>query len=198
MALFAGRRPGLDCTLVNTRPPSAFLGAGALELPPGPLAFHLARVVVLAAGGWALLGRFAPRDVLVLCELASRFAGGEPPPRGLPPERAGAFLDALRRAVPPATLDHLADLGRDSAAELATLDPVALAADVERSATRLALLHTGDLHGALLVQARLPRPGSAPVEDGTVPLSRPDLAELARFALSDPYLEMRARMLGWS
>ena len=198
LALFAGRRPGLQAALENTRPPSVVLGLDTPSLPPGALAFLAARSVALASSCWALVGRFAPRDVLILCELASRFAGGEPPPRGLPASRAGAFLAALERAVPPDTRDGLAGLGAASADELASLDPVAFATALEGTAGRLALLHTGDLLGALSVLSRLQRPGLVAPADPHAALERPDLADLSRFALSDAYLELRAMLLGWT
>jgi hypothetical protein len=198
LALFSGRRPGLQSALENTRPPSVVLGLDVSTLSPGALAFLAARTVALASSGWALVGRFAPRDVLILCELASRFAGGEPPPRGLPASRAGAFLAALERAVPPSTRDALAGLGPASAEELGSLEPVAFASALEATAGRLALLHTGDLLGGLSVLLRLPRPGAVAPADPLQALERPDLANLARFALTDDYLELRATLLGWA
>jgi hypothetical protein len=198
LALLAGRRPGLHAVLENTRPPSAVLGTDVAALPPGALAFQAARSVALASSGWALLGRFAPRDALILFELASRFAGGEPPPRGLPASRAGDFLAALERSVPAATREAVAPLGPASAAELSLLDPVAFAAAVEETASRLALLHAGDLHGALTVLSRLPRLGLLAPADPLAALARPDLASLSGFALSDAYLDLRGMLLGWA
>jgi tetratricopeptide (TPR) repeat protein len=197
LVLLAGRRPGLQAVLENTRPPSAVLGTDVAALPPGALAFLAARSVALASSCWALLGRFAPRDVLILSELASRFAGGEPPPRGLPASRAGDFLAALERSVPAATREVVASLGPASAGELALLDPVAFAAAIEETACRLALLHAGDLHGALSVLSRLPRLGLVAPADPLAALDRPDLASLSRFALSDAWLELRGMLLGW-
>jgi hypothetical protein len=198
LTLLASRRPGLVAAVENTRPPSVVLGAEAAALPPGALAFLAARSVALASSGWALLGRFAPRDVLVLCELASRFAGGSPPPRGLPAGPGQAFLSALERSVPRGTRDLAEVLGPGAADELATLDPVAFTSALEGTAARLALLHAGDLHGALSVLMRLRRPGPAAPSDPAAALARPDLAALARFALSDAYLEERGMLLGWA
>jgi hypothetical protein len=197
LALFVARRPGLHAGLENTRPPSLVLSAEVVSLPPGALAFLAARSVALSGACWPLVGKFAPRDVLILCELASRFAGGAPPPLGLPPDRAGAFLDALERSVPPSMRDFLDGLGPSSAGELASLDPAAFASALERTANRVALLHVGDLHGALTVLARLHRPGVAPAADPEAALGRADLDDLARFALSDPYLDLRGMLLGW-
>ena len=198
LALLAGRRAGVHAVLENTRPPSAVLGTGVAALPPGSLAFQAARAVALASSCWALLGRFALRDTLILCELASRFAGGAPPPRGLPAARAGDFLAALERTVPAGTRDALASLGPAAAEELALLDPVAFTAALEETAGRVALLHAGDLHGALSVLARLPRLGLLAPADPLAALDRPDLASLSRFALSDAYLELRGMLLGWA
>jgi hypothetical protein len=167
------------------------------SLPPGAIAFLAARSVALAGACWPLAGKFAPRDLLTLCELAARFAGGDPPPRGLPPERAGAFLSALDRSVPPSMRDFLAGLGPASAAELSSLDPVAFASALELTANRVALLHAGDLHGALTFLAGLQRHGVALAADPAAALERADLADLARFALSDPYLVLRGLLLGW-
>ena len=197
LALFRSPRPGLHAALENTRPPSLVLSAGVESLHPGAIAFLTARSVALAGAGWPLSGKFAPRDLLTLCELAARFAGGEPPPLGLPAERAGAFLSALDRSVPPSMRDFLAGLGPASAAELRSLDPVAFASALEQTANRVALLHAGDLHGALTVLAGLQRPGVAPAADPAAALERADLADLARFALSDPYLVLRGLLLGW-
>ncbi len=198
LALFASRRPGLLATVENTRPPSVVLGIDTASLPPGALAFLAARSVALASSGWALVGRFAPRDVLILCELSSRFAGGSPPPRGLPAGPASAFLAALERSVPASTREAVAALGPSSAEELGALDAVAFAAAVEGTAARLALLHTGDLHGGLSVLVRMRRPGVVAPADALAALERADLADLARFALSDAYLDLRGSLLGWA
>ena len=197
LALFQGRRPGLHAWLENTRPPSLVLHAELASLPPAAIAFLAARSLALAGACWPLLGKFAPRDALILCELAARFAGGEPPPLGLPPERTGDFLAALDRSVPPSMRDFLEGLGPASADELPSLDPVAFASALERTANRMALLHAGDLHGALTVLALLQRPGAAPVADPAAALERADLADLARFALSDRYTVLRGLLLGW-
>ena len=197
LALFRGPRPGFHAALENTRPPSLFLAADVDSLPPGAIAFLAARSVALAGACWPLAGKFAPRDLLILCELASRFAGGEPPSRGLPLDRAGAFLSALDRSVPPSLRDFLSGLGPASAAELGSLDPVTFASALEQTANRVALLHAGDLHGALTVLAGLQRPGGAVAAAPAAALERADLADLARFALSDPYLVLRGLLLGW-
>jgi hypothetical protein len=198
LALFAGRRPGLHAALENTRPPSLVLAPDVASLAPGAMAFLAARSLALASSGWALVGKFAPRDTLILCELSARFAGGEPAPRGLPLDRAGAFLAALERTVPPSMRDRVGALGPASADELSHLDPAGFATALERTANRLALVHAGDLHGALSVLGRLPRSGAALPADPVAALARPDLADLAGFALSDLFLELRGMLLGWS
>jgi hypothetical protein len=196
-ALFQSRRPGVFVAVENTQPPSLIVGADAPALPQGALAFLVARALALTSGGWALLGKFSPRDTLILAELACRFAGGEPPRLGLPTQRAGAFLAALERSVPPSVRSWVGPLGAPSAEELRSFDPEVFTAAMERSAGRVALLHAGDLHGALLALRRTPRAGSLPAEDASAALERPDLADLARFALSDIYLELRGMLLAW-
>jgi hypothetical protein len=93
--------------------------------------------------------------------------------------------------------DFLAGLGPASAAELGSLDPVAFASALEQTANRVALLHAGDLHGALTFLSGQQRHGVAPAADPAAALERADLADLARFALSDPYLVLRGLLLGW-
>jgi hypothetical protein len=197
LALFCGRPAGFYAALENTRPPSLVLAVDVASLPPGAIAFLTARSVALAGVCWPLVGKFAPRDALILCELAVRFAGGEPPSAGLPLDRAGAFVAALERSVPPSMRDFLNGLGPAAAEELGSLDPLAFASALESTANRMALLHSGDLHGALTVLARLQRPGVAPSPDPAASLDRADLADLTRFALSDGYLDLRGGLLGW-
>jgi len=83
LALFCGRRPGLYAALENTRPPSLVLAADVASMTPGAIAFTTARSASLAVAGWALLGKFAPRDVLILCELAARFAADTVDQKGI-------------------------------------------------------------------------------------------------------------------
>jgi hypothetical protein len=196
-ALFQARRPGVFVALENTQPPSLVVGPDALSLGGGATAFLVARALALAGAGWALLGKFSPRDTLILGELACRFAGGEPPRLGLPGQRAGAFLAALERSVPPSVRSWVGPLGAPGAEELRSFDPDAFGAALERTAGRVALLHAGDLHGALTALWRGPRPGTMPTDDPATALERPDLSDLARFALSDIYLELRGMLLGW-
>lgn len=181
MALFLGRRPGPSAVLENTQPPSLVLGADFRSLPPGARDFLLARGVALAASGGVLVSRFPPRDLLILLELACRFAGGEPPSMGLPAARAGAFLEALQASVPGSVRTWVAGLAGPAVEELRTLDATAFAAALEETAARVALLHRGDLHGALTALEAVGRS-----------------SDLARFALSEPYVELRGMILGWT
>ena len=193
VALLSAPGPGLVLGIENTRPPAVVLGRDVAALGPSAAAFLAARSVALATAGFALLGRFAPRDVAILCELASRFAGGEPPALGLPAARAGDFLSALERTVPAPVRERAAELGPASAAELATLAPEGLVTALEATADRLALLHAGDLGAALAVLT------TAGGDDGTAdPLSRAAAIELARFALSDSALGLRGMLRGWT
>lgn len=191
---FLVSRPGLEVALENTRPPALLLPAGAEALAAGEQLFLAARAVELLGHGWSLAGKFSPRDVGILLELACRFAGGAPPPLGLPAARAGAFLAALERSVPPSVAERARALGPAAAEALATTDLAALAAALRRTAARVALLLTGDPGAALAVLSHLSWP-EPPAEPPT-PLGQPDLRDLADLALSDPFLELRVAVVG--
>ena len=189
-------RPGVEIAFENTQPPSLVLSAGVAVLDDPALAFLSARALDLVEHGWALVGRFAPRDVGILLELACRFAGVAPPSLGLPPERAGAFFAALERQVPPATQRSARELGLAAAHELGETDPRALGAALRRTANRVALLYAGEPGAALRALSLLDRRLEAGAVDPAQALALPDLRDLALFALSDPFLELRAAVLG--
>jgi hypothetical protein len=190
-ALFASGRPGVEVALENTQPPALVAGPEVAGLGDAARAFLAARAVDLLANGWALAGKFAPRDVGILLELACRFAGGSPPSLGLPAERAGAFLKALEASVPEATRRAARALAADASAELGATDPRAFAAAVRRTANRVALLYGGDPGAALGLLARLDRRLEAGPAAPADVLALPDLRDLALFALSEPFLELR-------
>ena len=79
-----------------------------------------------------------------------------------------------------------------------SLDPVAFASAIEQTANRAgpAPLRRPARrpHRARRAAAPGRRPGCRP---GRRARARPDLADLARFALSDPYLVLRGMLLGW-
>jgi tetratricopeptide (TPR) repeat protein len=193
---FLGEAGGFEIAIENTRPPALVVG-GRLprEQRESAVDFALARALCLTDAGYALIGKFAPRDVGILCELAARFAGGQPPPLGLPEARAQSFLDALRRSVPPGIRERAAALGEPCAAELRGLAPEELILAIRRTAAREALLWSGDPLGALEALAaarRLWDPAAAGAGAArTSLLADVDLADLARFALSDLHLEVR-------
>ncbi|ABC83563.1 hypothetical protein [Anaeromyxobacter dehalogenans] len=195
-AALLGARPGREVVIENTRPPSVVLPAGLADLPEGALAFLAARTLDLVEHGWALLGKFAPRDAAILLELACRFGGGAPPAMGLPAAHAGAFLAALERTVPGEVSATAAALAGPAAAELRTLDPRALAAAVRRTANRVGLLHAGDPGHALRTLALLDRRLDGGPLDPAEALALPDLRDLALLALSDPFVELRLAVLG--
>jgi hypothetical protein len=191
-----GARPGVDVSLENTRPPSIALGAGVAVLDDLALAFVAARTLDLLDHGWSLVGKFAPRDVAILLELVCRFAGGSPPSLGLPPERAGAFFAVLESQVPPEARAAAAELGAAASDELSETEPAHLAAALRRTANRVGLLYSGDPGAALRALALLDRRVEAGALDPAQALALPDLRDLALFALSDPFLELREAALG--
>jgi hypothetical protein len=195
---FLAPKGGAEVGIENTRPASLVIGVGAVaSLAPSALSFLLARALDLLAGGYALAGKFPARDLAILCELACRFAGARPPSMGLPDNRADAYLTALERIVPAPTKERAIFLGAGASEELALLDPRAFAAALRRTASRVALLYTGEPHGALSALARLDRrfEGADPrVIDRAQALAIPDLRDVAQFALSDEFLELRAEM----
>ncbi|MBL0275586.1 MAG: hypothetical protein IPQ24_05700 [Anaeromyxobacter sp.] len=187
-------RPGLEVAIENTRPPALLLPAGAESLAAPERLFLAARALDLLDRGWALAGKFAPRDVGILLELACRFAGGAPPPLGLPAQRAGDFLAAMGRSVPPTVASRARLLGPAAADELANTDLVALSTALRRSAARVALLVTGDPGAALGVLLHR-EPSPEPAEPAAA-LDLPDLRDLAVLALSDPFLDLRVSVVG--
>ncbi len=195
-AAFLTSRPGVEVAVENTQPPSLVLGAGVAVLDDFALSFLAARTLDLLDHGWALVGKFAPRDLGILLELACRFAGGAPASKGLPAERAGAFLAVLESQVPAAARASAHDLGAAATQELAETDPRAFAAALRRTANRVALLYAGDPGAALRTLALLDRRLEAGALDPVQALALPDLRDLALFALSDPFLELRAAVLG--
>jgi hypothetical protein len=195
-ASFLTQRRGVEAAIENTQPPSVILSADVATLDDATLAFLAARTLDLVDHGWALTGKFAPRDVGILLELACRFAGGAPPPMGLPAERAGAFFAVLESQVPPAARAAATELGAAASEELAGTDPRALAAALRRTANRVALLYAGDPGPALRALALLDRRVEGGALDPAQALALPDLRDLALFALSDPFLQLRALVLG--
>ena len=169
--------------------------AGIGELPESMLPFLTARTLDLVQHGWALGGKFAPRDVGILLELACRFAGGTAPSLGLPAERAGSYLAALSRNVPFGVLERARLLAPEAARELAGFDPKGFGDGIRRTANRIALLYAGDPGEALRVLSAL-EPGPTGPPEPAQAIALPDLADLARFALSDRFLELRLAVLG--
>jgi tetratricopeptide (TPR) repeat protein len=189
-APFLTRKPGIEIGIENTQPPSLIASADVEGLPDSARAFLAGRAMDLLTHGWALIGKFAPRDVGILLELACRFAGGSPPSLGLPEQRAGAFLKALEASVPVATRGSAGGLGQAAAAELASLDPRRLSTALRRTANRVALVHAGDPGAALSVLAQLERRSPAQGPEPR-PLELADVRDLASFALSEAFLDLR-------
>ena len=194
-AAFLTQRPGTEVAIENTQPPAMIFSAGIATMPEPLLQFLSARSLDLLHNGWALAGKFAPRDVGILLELACRFAGGTAPSLGLPAERAGSYLAALSRTVPAGVLEKARLLAHESARELTRFEPGPFTEALRRTANRFALLYTGDPGDALRALAAVDAPsGTAPAE-ATQSLRVPDFADLARFALSDRFLDLRLAAL---
>jgi hypothetical protein len=179
--------------LENTRPPSLIIPSGFATLPLATRHFLAARAFDLLSRGWALTGKFSPRDIGILLELACRFAGGEPPSLGLPAARAGAFLTAMARSVPPAVAARAQSLGPAAAAQLGTIELVALAEAVRLTAGRVALLVTGDPGAAL---AGLLAAEAVETSDRASTLARGERRELALLSLSEAFLDLRVAVVG--
>ncbi len=192
-ATFLVDRPGTLIALENTRPPALIVPADFVALPLGARRFLATRALDQLERGGALVGKFAPRDVGILLELACRFAGGRPPSLGLPAARAGAFLSAMAQAVPPVLAARAASLGPPAAEELAGADLEALADALQRTSARVALLATGDPAGAFTA---LVAAGTAQPLSGAEALRLPLLRELATLALSEPFLDLRVAVVG--
>jgi hypothetical protein len=192
-ATFLVDRPGAQVAIENTRPPALIVPAGFADLPLGARHFLAVRAFDQLERGGALVGKFAPRDVGILLELACRFAGGQPPPLGLPAARAGAFLSAMARGVPPVLAARVASLGPPAADELAGTELAALAAALHRSSARVALLATGDPAGAFT--ALLATDPPAEPLTGAEALRLPALWELATLALSEAFLDLRVAVV---
>jgi hypothetical protein len=185
----------VEVSIENTQPPAMVFSAGVADLPDAMLPFLTARTLDLVQHGWALAGKFAPRDVGILLELACRYSGGTAPSFGLPAERAGAYLSALARTVPAGVLDRARLLAPEAARELAGFEPRSFADAVRRTANRVGLLYAGEPATALRALVALdPAAGGAP--DPVKALAHPDLTDLARFALSDAFLELRLAVAG--
>ncbi|HYS79548.1 MAG TPA: hypothetical protein VEM76_02500 [Anaeromyxobacteraceae bacterium] len=180
---------GCEVQHENTRPPSLVLGGGLARRAPAERRFLVARGLGLVDLGWALVGKFSPRDRALLGELACRFAGGSPA-AGLPPARARAFLEALERTVPAAARAAAAPLASAATIALAAADPRHLGPALRQTASRWALLHGGDPGAALRAlvasERRLRSASHAEV------LAHPELRDLAAFAISDAFLDARA------
>jgi hypothetical protein len=182
---------GVELHVENTRPTSVIIGEGTLtELSPAALRFALARAVALASSGWALVGKFPPSDLRVLCAIACRVFDRAVPVPGLPEERVEPYVQAVLKSVSGAQRELLRGLASAAREELATLDPKALATGMACTASRIALLVSGSAAGALEALRALGKlEGLSP--EAAVQAS-PELADLAAFALRDDWTRLRS------
>jgi hypothetical protein len=185
----------VELAIENTQPPSIVAGAEVTGLPEGSLAFLAARTFDLLARGWSLAGKFAPKDVAILVELACRFVGAPVPQMGLPAQRVDAFITALGKTVPPSVRERALQLAPAAAEEVGAFDARRFTTAIRRTSNRVALLYTGDPGAGLRALSLLERrPGQQEV-DPVEAISRPDLHDLALFALSEPFIELRVSVI---
>ncbi|HTP26363.1 MAG TPA: hypothetical protein VMK12_11990 [Anaeromyxobacteraceae bacterium] len=190
-AAFLTQAAGCAMCMENTRPPSLVMGAGFLSaLTPSEQRFLVARGLALVDAGWAVVGKFAPRDVAILCELACRFAGASPDCPILAIERAQPFLDALEKVVPEGTRARARTLAQPAERELEGLALEELLAALRQTSSRVALLHGGDLRAGLAALAASEK-GLSGMSLAQL-LASPDLVDLASCALSESHLALRA------
>jgi len=90
-------------------------------------------------------------------------------------------------------LERARILSTESARELARFEPAAFGEALRRTANRVALLYAGDPGEALRTLAAL-ESGELPGDPARA-LALPDLGDLARFALSDRFIELRLSVL---
>jgi Flp pilus assembly protein TadD len=181
---------GTDISIENTTPPSVVLASGVVTAASASeRRYLLARALALVEAGWALAGKFAPRDVGMMCELACRFAGFTPQSPMLPDVRARPFVQALTR-VPERVRQEAIPLAAEAVMELPAIAAPQLVEALWQGAARTALLHGGDPYAALTATVDSdPRLATLPLSES---VAHPDLRDLALFALSEPYLLARA------
>ncbi|GAC1346810.1 MAG: hypothetical protein NVSMB23_25110 [Myxococcales bacterium] len=182
-ALFAARsEPGLVIATA-TEPPGLLVGS---EVPrrftPRQQRFLYARAIAhLRARSQALVGLPPAKLRQVLAELVRACAPPGPKDPALPPPDH-ALGEKLRATIPDAPRAKLAPLAAQVAREgLSSTDDLALG--LRETAERTALVLCGDPAAALSIVAQ-ECPGG---------LARPEVARLARFAVSDAFLALRAR-----
>jgi hypothetical protein len=100
----------------------------------------------------------------------------------------------MARGVPPAVAAQAASLGPAAADELKALELPRLPALLQRTASRVALLATGDPGSALAALLAID-PSATPLSPAEA-LRLPELLELATLALSESFLDLRVAVVG--
>jgi tetratricopeptide (TPR) repeat protein len=141
--------------------------------------FLYARALAHIRRGSQAVAPLPPERLAALAGELARFAGVDLSSLA-PPDPA--LAERLARFLGPETLSRLAEPAARLAAEEA-VDWEALALGMRESAERVALALCGDPAAAISIVSR-------EVQGG---LERPEVCRLARFAISDSYLSLRAR-----
>ena len=187
------RSAGVELALENTQPPSLVAGAEVAFLAEGSRPSLAPRAFDLLARGWALAGKFAPKDVAILWSWRAASSARRSRRRGSRRSAPTAFLAALGKTVPPTVRERALRLAaaagrgvRHASSRAASPPPCAAPPTAWRCSTRA-------IPGAALRALAALEP--APARSRTSTPSRrspvPDLRDLALFALSDPFVELR-------
>jgi tetratricopeptide (TPR) repeat protein len=183
LAIFAAKKEPGVVLATATEPPGLLVGS---EVPrrytPRQQRFLFARALAqLRARSHALAGLPPAQLLQIVAEVARACLPAGAPTPGLPPP-AAALGEKLRKALPEAARARLAPLALQLAREgVPSID--ALALGLRETAERTALVICGDPAAAIGIVA-----GECPGG-----LARPEVARLARFAVSDAFFALRDR-----
>jgi hypothetical protein len=183
LAIFAAKNEPGVVLATATEPPGLLVGG---EVPrrytPRQQRFLYARALAqLRARSHGLAGLPSAQLLQIVAEVARACLPPGAPAPGLPPP-AAALGEKLRKALPEAARARLSPLALQIAREgVPSID--ALALGLRETAERTALVICGDPGAAIGIVA-----GECPGG-----LARPEVARLARFAVSDAFFALRAR-----
>jgi len=183
LALFAAKNEPGVVLATATEPPGLLVGGEVpRRYPPRQQRFLYARALAqVRARSQGLVGLASAQLLQIVAEVARACLPPGTPAPALPPP-AAALGEKLRAALPEAARARLGPLALRVAREgVPSID--ALAFGLRETAERTALVICGDPGAALSIVA-----GECPGG-----LARPEVARLARFAVSDAFFALRAR-----